>query len=316
MTIPSHRNLILIAVFVCALIAPTRSDAITFDRVVVFGASISDPGNAFALTGEAIKPPYDELDAFLVPDAPYARGGHHFSNGATWIERYAKPHGLGKYVGAAFADGHSRALNYAVGGARARNDGINVNFTDQLAALLTDVSNVAPSDALYVIDLGANDVRDALAAGDPTILADALNSIAANLGTLYAVGARKFLVLNAPNLAVLPSIRILDGIFPGAAFAAGALSQAFNANLDAVIAFIAALPGVEIAQVNLFQLVNTIMADPAAFGLTEAETPCITPNVAPFTCKKPDQYFFWDGIHPTKAVHGILAQEAAAVLDQ
>jgi phospholipase/lecithinase/hemolysin len=316
MTTAFHRNSILIAVLICGLFAPAWSDAITFDRVVVFGASISDPGNAFALTGEAIKPPYDELDLFLVPGAPYAKGGHHFSNGATWIEQYAKPRGLGKYVGAAFADGQSHALNYAIGGARARHDGINVNFSDQLTAFLTDVGNVAPSDALYVIDLGANDVRDALVAGDPSILADALNSIAANLGGLYAVGARKFLVLNVANLGVLPSIRILDGIFPGAAAGATVLSQVFNANLDAVTAFIAAFPGVEMVRLDLYQIVNGIMADPTAFGLTETDEACITPDEAPFTCKKPDQVFFWDGIHPTKAVHGILAQQAADVLGQ
>ncbi len=318
MTKTSHRNWILIAVFICGLFAPSWSDAITFDRIIVFGASVSDPGNAFALTGEATKPPYDELDAFLVPDAPYARGGHHFSNGATWIEQYAKPRGLGRSVGPAFADSSPYSLNYAVGGARARHDGINVNFPDQLTAFLTDVGNVAPSDALYVIDFGGNDVRDALEASDPTmVLADALTSIATNVGTLYAVGARKFLVLNVPNLAVLPSIRIADGIFPGTAAGAGILSQIFNLNLEnGVLAFIGALPGVEITRLDLYQIINGIMADPAAFGLTETEAACITPNVAPFTCKKPDQFFFWDGIHPTKAVHGILAQEAAALLGQ
>jgi phospholipase/lecithinase/hemolysin len=39
-------------------------------------------------------------------------------------------------------------------------------------------------------------------------------------------------------------------------------------------------------------------------------------KVTPFTCQEPDEFLFWDGIHPTKAVHGIIAQEAASVLSR
>jgi phospholipase/lecithinase/hemolysin len=56
------------------------------------------------------------------------------------------------------------------------------------------------------------------------------------------------------------------------------------------------------------------VADPAAYALTDVISPCVTPNIVPFTCQRPDEFLFWDGIHPTKAVHGIIAQEAASVL--
>src|SRR5947208_1318127 len=61
-----------------------------FSGIVVFGTSLSDPGNAFALSGDAGTPPDFTLNPLLVPSAPYAKGGHHFSNGATWIEQFAR----------------------------------------------------------------------------------------------------------------------------------------------------------------------------------------------------------------------------------
>ena len=53
----------------------------------------------------------------LVPSAPYATGGGHFSNGKTWIEQLAGAVGLS--VKPAFAGSDRRASNYAVGGATA-----------------------------------------------------------------------------------------------------------------------------------------------------------------------------------------------------
>ena len=61
------------------------------------------PGNAFVLLGEAGTPHDFTLNPFLVPSAPYAKGGHHFSNGATWVEQYASSVGLGDSVRPALA---------------------------------------------------------------------------------------------------------------------------------------------------------------------------------------------------------------------
>ncbi|MCK7509526.1 MAG: hypothetical protein MZV70_39475 [Desulfobacterales bacterium] len=55
-------------------------------QFVVFGDSLSDPGNAFVLLRETEVAPFE-----LIPDAPYARGGLHFSNGETWVEQLRRP---------------------------------------------------------------------------------------------------------------------------------------------------------------------------------------------------------------------------------
>jgi phospholipase/lecithinase/hemolysin len=311
-----------VAALVFFISAPISAHAKNFDGIVVFGGSLSDSGNAFALLGFANRPPYDQLDFFLVPSAPYSVGGNHFSNGATWIEQLAKTLSLTGSVRPAFAGPSVEGTDYAVGAARAREDNFNVNMPEQVSTFLEDFNNVADPDSLYVIDFGGNDVRDALFALPDftqanTILQQALNSIKSNMESLYTAGARKFLVLHVPDIATLPSIIMLND--PNATFFANFFSTEFNAQLDNIIAFIGAKTGVEIATFDVFGTVDSVIQDVInngeAFGFTNATDACIEPNHAPFKCDTPDQYLFWDGIHPTKAGHAFLAQAAAAVLN-
>src|SRR5580765_2452239 len=79
---------------VCVLLlVPSRANGEPqkpYSTLVTFGTSLSDSGNAFALTNTVATPPDYSLDALLIPSAPYARGGHHLTNGATWVEDLAK----------------------------------------------------------------------------------------------------------------------------------------------------------------------------------------------------------------------------------
>jgi phospholipase/lecithinase/hemolysin len=311
----------LVAAAVLAVVTatvPTAAQA-PLKRIVAFGTSLSDPGNAFALRGGTNTPPDYMLDPLLVPSAPYARGGHHFSNGATWIEQFAGPRGLAGSVRPAFRGSDSNATNYAVGAARAREDGVNVNLRAQVDAFLREFSGRAPADALYTIEMGGNDIRDALAAyasrrdGAP-IIQEAVLSISRSIQELHRAGAREFLVWRAPNVGLTPAIRTLERLFPGATQLATQITQAFNAGLDGAVAQLAGLPDIRIVRLDAYALLNDLVTYPSAFGLTNVTTACVTPNVPPFTCERPDEFLFWDGIHPTRAAHTLIAQEAASVL--
>lgn len=295
------------------LVVPGWVTAQAFDRIVVFGTSLSDPGNAFALVGGTTTPPYYSLAKLnLIPDAPYTGGGggsHHFSNGPTWVEQLGRTLGLARSVRPAFRGSNPGATNYAIGGARARNVG-DTNLSAQVDAFLSAIGNApAPSNALYVIEMGGNDIRDILLTGNTSIINEALTSIGENIGRLYGRGARKFLVWEVPNVGLTPAVRAAG---PSAVAFAELLTQLFNDGLKGLLQ--TNFAGVDIVRFDVNSTLNAIIADPGDFQLTNVDLPCVMSGVPPFNCKNADEYLFWDGIHPTTAVHGIIAQKAALVL--
>src|SRR5713226_4635951 len=151
-----------------ALLQASPAAAGAPQRFVVFGDSLSDPGNAFVLLRDVEVPPFDSL----IPVAPYARGGLHFSNGATWVEQLSVFDDAIPSAGPALL--HPVLFsNYAVGGTRARTPTPPERFFDlstQVGLFLRDFGGHAPADALYIVFVGGNDLRDALTAlaQDPT----------------------------------------------------------------------------------------------------------------------------------------------------
>jgi phospholipase/lecithinase/hemolysin len=144
------------------------------------------------------------------------------------------------------------------------------------------------------------------------ILQSALGSVAAGLQGLWQAGAREFLVVNLPNFALTPAVRAAG---PQAQGAATLFSTAFNGGLAQIVGSLSALPGVRFRGVDTFALLSSIVDDPAAVGLSNAEAACLRFGVVqnPF-CRRPNDYLFWDGIHPTKAGHTLVAAAAADVL--
>jgi outer membrane lipase/esterase len=186
---------------------------------------------------------------------------------------------------------------------------------------LNDFNGHGPKRATYVVWLGGNDVRDALQVFNPAnpaasafILQQAVFSIRDTLTTLYDAGARQFLVPNAPDVGLTPALRQLG---PGAQAAASFLSQQFNDGLELMLQGLEAGLGVEIVRLDVFGILQQVVAKPAAAGLANATNACIVPNVTVNAyCDKPRKYLFWDGIHPTAAGHRILARHAQKALER
>lgn len=343
------RHLYLALVAGMSFLFPGLAGAgLAYDGLVVFGDSLSDPGNKYVVTGLSNTPPYDLLDPFLVSDGPYTRGGLHHSNGKTWVEQYAQPLGLGDLVRPALRN-PGEATNYAYGGARARDASAtspNMHLPAQVGKYLADTGYAVSPDALHVIFAGGNDIApDAVFAfaSNPAdglaIIAEAAGTIGGVIQTLYAHGARKFLVMNAPDLGFTPSLAIADQQFPGAAGLASCLSYWFNfgyevlnpqpagcpplpvdiPGLDDVLAAVEAAipdPELEIIRYDVYSRFLQLVLAPLPSDQQNGTDACVTPNIPPYACKTPGNHVFWDGVHPTKAVHSIIASEIGVLLGE
>ncbi len=293
------RRFALLGVIFAALTATATA---TPNKVVVFGDSLSDSGNVSLFTGGAIP---------LSP--PYYMG--RFSNGPNYADGLAASYGLP--LGPSLAGG----TNFAWGGARAGSSGIVPSLPSQLLSYFAVTGGSAGGGALYVVFGGGNDLRDALdvagGGGDPMpIIAGAVDAIAGMLADLAEAGARKLLVPNVPNIGVIPEVTSQEDVFPGLSALATSLSVAFNDALSAALdGFQAVYSDVFLARLDTFSLVNDIVGNPGAYGLTNVTDPCLDTDTLTI-CSDPDSYLFWDSIHPTTVVHGFLAEAAREAIPE
>ena len=265
-----------------------------FSRMFVFGDSLSDPGNRFAVTGETAQPPFDPI-----PSAAYGVGAHHFSNGETWVEVLARDMGLTEWAKPANRD--PAFGNYAYGGARARAyDSTAPSFSDQVGQWMGNgncTPGVPQTDTLFVVQFGGNDLRDVLAPPlgvDPnTVIPSAIESIVTNIGVLRFCGAQHFLIATVPDLGATPLVP------EPAKPLVSAVAAQFNFFLESTLT--AVHPGLNRGTVDLFAFVNSDN------GFANTDAPCLTFGVTEGAfCKDRDDYLFWDAIHPTKEAHAIL----------
>lgn len=173
------------------------------------------------------------------------------------------------------------------------------------------------STTLCTIWSGSNDGIDGATSGLSTaawdrLVARAVANISGALQTLYAEGARDFLVVKVPDLSKTPAGQALPVAFQKFL---GSKIILFNKKLDAALeSFRKAKPQVHLTSMDAFTLLNQITADPAAYGFSNVTGDALDDFVNPAFNGPAADYLFWDSIHPTTKAHELFSQYATNAL--
>jgi thermolabile hemolysin len=265
-----------------------------FSDLVVFGDSLSDIGNI------AQAP-------FINTPGPYYWNGR-FSNGPVYAESLATGLGLPTLKRSTSTGGG----DYAYGGAKTTGTGfpdslVVRDIDDQVSQFLGARS--ANASTLYVVLAGANDLI-----GGQTNMSVPIGSLQTSINRLVTAGARELLVINLPPLGNTPRYNGSTASREQYNVRAQQYNAALATMLNGLQTGNAAL---SIHQLDLFSLFNRVLAEPTLFDLvnvTSSAAPGLAPGDTSYNTTQivpnPNEYLFWDDLHPTAAVHAMLAQRA------
>jgi phospholipase/lecithinase/hemolysin len=291
--------------------------ASSFSELVVFGDSPSDAGNASIyemgqLPGRSSN--YATRTGLGLPfPIYYLTDGTNTTpssgSGPTglWIDQLAGKLGVPDPKPALAPP--FTGTNYAVAGSTTGSG--TGNMGDQTSTFLTlHPFGTAPSTALYTFWGGANDL---LQNQTPANAKQAADNIEKEIQQVAMDGGKTFLWLNLPPLGDTPY-----AISGGASAIAGAnlLTNIFNTEYSADVAALRA-QGIDVISLDVYSLFSQLVNDPSAYGFTDVTDGCINTSTytSPHPCmatSNPNQYLFWDDIHPTTQGYMFLADAADA----
>jgi phospholipase/lecithinase/hemolysin len=299
---------ILAAGFVVfSIMLPVKATASEkIEQIYTFGDSLSDVGNVYNATLATQKVGY--------PPPPYFKG--RFSNGIVWVEYLAEKLKLKPVPFTTLTNNVCSVrdgVNYAFGGS---SSGLNNAFfpNEPIPGTLAQVNlytsslaatkKKADPNALYIVWAGANDYLN----GNVTNPQQPVQNISKAVTTLANVGAKHIMVLNLGDLGKLPGTRRTKY-----STQLTQLTNAHNLGLSIAVKNLSSQlePKVNLMLVDANTLLKTVSQFPGAFGFTNVTDACFTNNTV---CSKPDQYLFWDDIHPTTSAHKQVQKLALSVL--
>ncbi len=267
------------------------NSAFAFDRLVIFGDSLSDTGNI--ANGFNLPPPYFN---------------NRISNGLVAVDILANRLGLSAESAEQFSNGNGD--NYAVSGGNAAGSDIE-DLRAQLAAFRFRNPQGISNNTLVVLMIGGNDMRDARnlisQSARTQVVENAIAEISSTISTLANLGAEFILVSNAPDISRIPETLDIANSDPGVSTRALEATLLFNRLLGSRISQLSSNFNGELVLFDLYSEFNRILDQPQNFGFTVINQGCFNPSSFRLNpgCDF-DQYVFFDSIHPTARAHQIL----------
>jgi phospholipase/lecithinase/hemolysin len=280
-----------------------------YSEMIVFGDSLSDMGNVrIASTAQG-----------LIPDPPPPYFDGRMSNGPIWVDRLAERLGI-----ASPSPSLTGGTNYAYAGAKTGTEPRNrtslvtrevlpiQNIGTQIDTYLGDHPAGFRDDQVVLYWGGGNDLVEMRSLAETQ---QAVDNLEAGLVALNANGARDVLVPNQGDQADAPIFNRTSG--PAALMAA--LSRQFNIQLDTMLDELERNPdlNIRIHRFDAFSLFKDVVANPDEFGLSNVTDAALDlalfrpPFAQPYpVVDDPENYLFWDYIHPTTVGHQIIGNAA------
>jgi len=258
-----------------------------YSGLVMFGDSLSDIGNV-----------HDQTFGIAPQSPPYFDG--RYSNGPLWVERLAQNLSLAPPN---FSRDGGR--DYAYAGVKTGGGSTFIfpfsfpNLGSQINSYLS--GNTPSASQLFTVWGGGNDFIDG-----QTNTSIPVTNLVNHVTALANAGAKNIVVPNLPPLGYTPRFR---GTANESVMNARTLQ--FNSQLATAMTNLKASLSINLFQLDVAGFFADALADPAAYGFTNVTSPAL---VGSTPAPNPDQYLFWDDIHPTRVGHALLGDLAARLL--
>ncbi|TVU23222.1 hypothetical protein EJB05_30189, partial [Eragrostis curvula] len=297
--------------------------------IFVFGDNNVDVGNNNYMEATEGSEPVQANHPYYGIDFPKSKATGRFSNGYNLADFIAKAIGL-KISPPAYLSMAGRinsmkgftGVNYASAGAGIFNitnfNGVSIHLllqVDYFAATKAQMKtklgnselNKVLSKSIFLLCIGTIDlyyIWDRIFYGNETNVHDLIASYEVGIKTLYNMGARKLIVINAPPMGSAP-------VMPYIGEPLNILAMEFNDGLKSLLASLSSkLYGLRYSIADFYGFSNATFMNPSAAGFVDTVKACCkgscNPQAGP-PCQNRKQYWFWDDLSITQQAANLAA---------